>query len=313
MLKGARIVAHLGPCSLLAVLLLPALALGLEVPFLSGRIVDLADLVPEGDEQRIAARLEAIERERGAQIAVLTVPSLEGEVLEDYSLRVAETWKLGREKFDDGALLLVARDDRKMRLEVGYGLEPTITDAHSKRILDDVMAPRFRGGDFAGGIEAAVEAMDGLMAGSADALPPPGAGAGSGARGFPQLGAFILFLIIMVPMSLTAIAAQGCAGWFLYAFLMPFWLTVPLALLGRPPGLFFLPAWIVGYPILRAAFGRRLAGGKAPWSGPFASGGRGWSSTRGWRGGGWSGGRSGGGGFSGGGGGFGGGGASSGW
>ncbi len=284
----------------------------LEVPFLSGRVVDLADMIPDDEERRIAERLEAIERARGAQVAVLTLPSIEGEVLEDFSLRVAESWKLGRGKFDDGALLLIARDDRKMRLEVGYGLEPTITDAHSKRVLDDVMAPRFRAGNFGGGIEAAVEAIEGLLAGSADALPSPAAAGGADMPAPARVGVFLVFLLVVGMFSLVALGAPGCAGWFLYAFLMPFWLAFPLALLGRPVGLFFLPAWIVGFPILRALF-RGKIGAATPWSGPFVPGGRGWSSRGGWRGGGgWSGGR-GGGGFSGGGGSFGGGGASSGW
>ncbi len=283
----------------------------LEVPYLSGRVVDLADLIPAGDEQRIEDRLAAIEKARGSQIAVLTLPSLEGEVLEDFSLRVAEAWKLGREKFDDGALLVIARDERRMRLEVGYGLEPTVTDAHSKRILDDVIGPRFRAGDFPGGVEAAVGAIEGLLAGSADALPPPAA---EGAAEMPapaRAGVFLVFLLVVGMFSVVALGAPGCAGWFLYAFLMPFWLAFPLALLGRPTGLYFLPVWIVGFPNLRALFRKRL-GGTSGWGGPFLPGGRGWSSTRGWRGGGggWSGG--GGGGFSGGGS-FGGGGASSGW
>jgi uncharacterized protein len=230
-------------------------------------------------------------------------------VVEDFSLRVAESWKLGREKFDDGALLLIAKEDRKMRLEVGYGLEPTITDARSKRILDDVIGPRFRAGDFGGGVEAAVEAIEGLLAGSEDALPAPGA---EGAAEIPapaRVGMFLIFLLVVGMFSLVALGAPGCAGWFLYAFLMPFWLGFPLALLGAPTGLFFLPAWIVGFPILRALFHKKM-GGTSGWGGPFLPGGGGWSSTRGWRGGGWSGG---GGGFSGGGGSFGGGGASSGW
>ncbi len=286
----------------------------LEVPYLSGRVVDLADMIPADAEQRITDRLAAVERERGAQVAVLTVLSLEGEVLEDFSLRVAETWKLGREKFDDGALLLIAKEDRKMRLEVGYGLEPTITDIRSKRILDDVMGPRFRAGDFGGGVEAAVEAIEGLLAGSEDALPAPGAERAAGIPTPARVGMFLIFLLVVGMFSLVALGAPGCAGWFLYAFLMPFWLGFPLALLGAPTGFFFLPAWIVGFPILRGLFHKKM-GGKSGWGGPFLPGGRGWSSTRGWGGGGWSGGGGGrgGGGFSGGGGSFGGGGASSGW
>jgi uncharacterized protein len=285
---------------------------GLEVPYLSGRVVDLADMIPADTERRIEERLAAIESARGSQVAVLTVSSLEGEVLEDYALRVAETWKLGREKFDDGALLLIAKDDRKMRLEVGYGLEPTITDATSKRILDGVLTPRFRAGDFGGGVEAAVEAIEGLLAGSEDALPPPEAQGGAEMPAPFRVGMFLVFLLVIGTFSLVALGAPGCAGWFLYAFLAPFWFAFPFAMLGSPTGLLFLPAWLVGFPILRAILGKKLRG-KPGWSGPFLPTGRGWSSRGGWSGGGSRGGGFSGGGFRGGGGSFGGGGASGGW
>lgn len=137
--------------------LLLALAAGpspaLEVPYLSGRVNDLADLLNPGAEGRLEQTLGQLEQETGAQAAVLTIPSLEGDPLEDFSLRVVETWKLGREEADDGVLLLIARDDRKVRIEVGYGLEATLTDVQSKRIISNLMTPRFREGDFDGGVE----------------------------------------------------------------------------------------------------------------------------------------------------------------
>ena len=240
--------------------------------------------------------------------------SLEDEVLEDYSLRVAETWKLGRGKFDDGALLLIARDDRKMRLEVGYGLEGTIPDAYSKRILDGVLQPRFRSGDFDGGVEAAVDAIAGLVRGD-ESLPPPTSqpttpGSSGGSSGTIP---FLFFLVPVGMFSLQALGARGGAAWFLYFFLMPFWLIFPLSMFGAPAGYIPLVLWIVGFPILRKLFG---GGGGPPQGGArtrsgggpiFIPGGGGWSSSRG----GWGGGF--GGGFSGGGGGFGGGGASGSW
>jgi uncharacterized protein len=299
-----------GPQGILlaATLLAPSAAAGLEVPFLAGRVNDLADLVPPEVEMRLEARLERLENERGAQVVVLTVPSLEGEILEEYSLRVAETWGIGRGEADDGALLLIARDDRKMRLEVGYGLEPTITDLASKRILDDLLRPRFRAGDFAGGIEAAVEAMAGLIAGE-DVLPRPAEVGSKGAiPDLPgRLAAGALFLLVVGIFSLAAIATQGCAGWFLYLFLIPFWIFFPLGILGMPAGAVAAGLWIVGFPILWL-WVHRSRPGKA-WRKRHSRGlfGQAWSSSGGWRGGG---GRSGGGGFSGGGGSFGGGGAS---
>ncbi len=146
-------------------------AAGREVPFLSGRVNDTADLIPADTEQRIDEKLAALEEATGAQVAVLTIASLEGEVLEEYSLKVAETWQLGRAEQDDGLLMLIARDDRKMRLEVGYGLEGNLTDAQAGRILNNILRPAFRDGDFGGGIEAGVDAVIGTLQGE-DVIPP---------------------------------------------------------------------------------------------------------------------------------------------
>lgn len=278
----------------------------LEVPFLAGRVNDLADMIPADAEARIEARLERLENERGSQVAVLTIPSLQGEVLEYYSLRVAETWALGRGEFDDGALLLIARDDRKMRLEVGYGLEPAITDLASRRIVDDVIRPRFQQGDFGGGIEEAVSVIAGLVEGE-DALPPPGAGGSSRSVAEQLIG----FLFPVGFFSLIAFSSRGCVAWALYLFLIPFWFSLPVTLFGAPWGLVPGILWLIGFPLLALRRGRI---GRSGWGDPGS--GRGWSSTRGsWGGGSWggSGGGFSGGGFSGGGGSFGGGGSSGSW
>jgi len=280
-----------------------------EVPFLGGRVNDLADLLSESSETALEEQLAELEHSTGAQVVVLTLPSLEGEILEDYSLRVAETWKLGRGEFDDGALLLIARDERQMRLEVGYGLEGVIPDAYAKRILDDILRPRLRSGDFDGGVGSAVDAIARLVAGE-DTLPQPAADTPQqlGDFGWSQAIALLAFLIPVGLFSLQALTARGCVAWFLYFFLMPFWFAFPLAILGRPLGFVPLGLWIIGFPIVWAI--RRGGGGAGSdgGTGPFWGTGGGWSSSRG----GWGGGFSGGG-FSGGGGSFGGGGASSGW
>ena len=288
----------------------------LEVPYLSGRIVDQAGLLSAQAVGEIEGHLEKLEQETGSQVAVLIVASLEGEVVSDYSLQVAETWKLGRGAFDDDALLLISRDDRKMRLEVGYGLEPILTDAMSKRILDDIIAPRFRAGDFDGGVRSAIGAIDGLVRGD-ETLPAP---APDSRRDFAaQKGkrnplAMIVFLIPMTLFSAQALGTRGCTAWFLYVFLMPFWLLFPLAIAGKPFGVIPFVVWAVGFPILWVLLHRGSGGSGGP---PGSTGGRwgpivfptgGWSSS----GGGFSGGF-GGGGFSGGGGSFGGGGASGSW
>lgn len=166
----------------LAVSLLAAFpAAALEVPYLSGRVVDEAGMMSPGTVEGVTATLEQLERDTGAQVAVLTLPSLEGEAIEDYSHRVAETWKLGREGEDDGVLFLVARDDRRMRIEVGYGLEGRIPDALAGRILDQKVRPRFRAGEFDAGIASGVGAVAALIRGEqAEAVVPAPSGGGSG-------------------------------------------------------------------------------------------------------------------------------------
>jgi uncharacterized protein len=294
---------------LVAALLAVGAASALEVPYLGGRVNDLAGLLSEDAVASLEQQLADLEDSTGVQIAILTIPSLEGEILEEYSLKVAETWQLGRDQFDDGALLLVSRDDRKMRLEVGYGLEGAIPDAYAKRILDDVMRPRFRNRDFDGGVSAAVDVIAGLVAGE-DSLPAPAASPASGSPS--RFVGFLPFLIPVIFFSIRALASKGCAAVFLYVFLMPFWFAIPSIVLDRPWSLIPLGLWIVGYPFLWAVF-HLWSRGKGGGSGPFLDLGGGWSSSRGGWGGGFSGGGFSGGGFSGGGGSFGGGGSSGSW
>jgi uncharacterized protein len=148
----------------------PAALVALEVPFLAGRVNDLAGMLDESAEARLEQKLEALERDKGSQVVVLTVPSLEGDSLEGFSIRVVDTWKLGREGVDDGVLLLVARDERQLRLEVGYGLEGALPDALARRIVDNLITARFREGDFAGGIETGIDAVVLVIRG--EELPP---------------------------------------------------------------------------------------------------------------------------------------------
>ncbi len=289
---------------------LAASALGaLEVPFLSGRIVDQAGLLNAEDKQRIEQKLQALEEKTGAQLAVLTVASLEGDSLEDYSMRVASTWKLGQKDKDNGVLFLVARDDRKMRLEVGYGVEEFLTDLKSGRILDEIVRPLFRSGQFGAGIEAGVDAVIGSIEGQ-EVLPAE-APAPQGGRSDlpPRLIAFLIYAVVVTPFCLMAMFSRGAQSWFLYLFLMPFHLLFPLALYPAL-GPLLLGAWGVGFPIWKLLTRKSNFADKKWFGGGF--GGGSWTSGGGWSsGGGFSGG--GGGGFSGGGGSFGGGGSSSSW
>jgi uncharacterized protein len=129
------------------------------VPALTARVTDLAGLLSPARERALEAKLAAFEGETTHQIAVLTVPTLEGEPIESYALRAAEQWKLGQKGLDNGMLLVVASQDRAARIEVGYGLEGVVPDAVAKRVLEDTLFPRFRAGDFEGGLDAATDSL----------------------------------------------------------------------------------------------------------------------------------------------------------
>jgi uncharacterized protein len=292
---------------LLAGCLLASTAAARDVPFLSGRVNDTAGIIPAATRDRIEGKLKGLEQSTGAQVAVLTIDTLSGEPLEDYSLKVAQTWKLGRKGVDDGALLLVARDDHKMRLEVGYGLEGKLPDALCRRILDNVLRPRFRSGDFGGGIEAGVDAIIGTLQGKnvVPANAPTNRNDFANAPWPAKLLGMSIFTIVVGMFSLIAVFGKGCQSWFLYFFLMPFWAVFPLAFLG-PVGLVGICGWVLLFPILKLILGKTPMGKSFMTAHPalvsFAA------SSGSHSGGGWSSG-----GFSGGGGSFGGGGASSGW
>jgi uncharacterized protein len=163
-----------GPCFGLALLATVAIASAQApqpVPPLRAHVTDLTGTLSAAERDALERRLADFEAKRGSQIAVLIVATTRPEEIEPYAIRVVEAWQLGREKFDDGALLLVAKDDRRLRIEVGDGLEGVLTDLVAKRIVSDVIAPRFRAGDFAGGVEAGVDVILKVVEG--EALPPP--------------------------------------------------------------------------------------------------------------------------------------------
>lgn len=148
---------------LAAFALISAAAFSLNVPALTGRIVDNANIISRKDEAEINEYLENLENSTGAQVAVLTVKSLEGESLELFSMKVAEAWKLGQKDKDNGVLLLVALNERKVRIETGYGLEGTLTDTKCGLIIRNVMIPEFRNGDYSEGILKGVKNISGLI------------------------------------------------------------------------------------------------------------------------------------------------------
>lgn len=144
------------------------------IPRFTGYVVDSAEMLSPGDRVELEVKLATLTRERGTQIALLTVPTVQPEAIEQYAVRAFEVWKVGRKGIDDGILLVVVRDDRQLRIEVGYGLEGSVTDAHSKRIIDEIIVPELRAGEAGKGIKAGVEALEKLVRG--EELPPPGQG-----------------------------------------------------------------------------------------------------------------------------------------
>ncbi|WP_246658871.1 YgcG family protein [Mesorhizobium sp. J18] len=150
--------------------LLAAHSIAAELPALTGRVVDNAGIIDTETERALTAKLEAFETRSSDQIVIATIDSLEGEAIESYANRLFRAWGLGQAGEDNGILLLVTVADRRMRIEVGYGLEGTLTDLHSKLIIENTMVPAFRAGDFAGGISEAVDDIIMVLEGNAAEL-----------------------------------------------------------------------------------------------------------------------------------------------
>ena len=150
----------------LLILFLPLTAFAADLPALTGRVVDNAGIIDAVTEAALTRKLADFETKSSDQIVVATIPSLDAEEIEPYATRLFRLWKLGTAKENNGVLLLVALNDRKMRIEVGYGLEGTLTNLHCKRIIEHDMVPAFRAGDFSGGISKAVDDMVMVLEGS---------------------------------------------------------------------------------------------------------------------------------------------------
>ena len=281
---------------LLLALLLPLCAAAADVPPLKARVTDLTATLNAQQSAALEQTLAEFEARKGAQIAVLLVPTSQPETIEQYGVRVFESWKLGRKGVDDGVLLVIAKDDRKLHIEVGYGLEGILPDAIAKRIIEDDIVPRFKQGDFYGGIRAGVDRIMRVVEG--EKLPPPIARTHPQAQGFDASWIVPAFMLLVfaggilnaifgrVAGSGTVAAIFGIIGWAVSGALV---IAVVVAVLA------FIASLVLG----------AMRGGSGWSSGGFGGGS--------WGGGGFGGGGFGGGGFSGGGGGSGGGGASGGW
>lgn len=265
--------------ALVCLLLIPSLASALEVPAAPAQWYnDSASLLDSSSADALNAKLRAFEQSSGAQLIMYVFPSLEGEALEDFTIKCAEQWKVGNKKYDNGLIVFVFVKEKKVRLEVGYGLEPTVTDAFSSDVIRNEISPHFKQGDFAGGLNAAADALIAKISGTNAPVAPvtPAAGRGSARAGGIDAGS--IFIIAMI---------------FLFFIL-------PLLRRGRRGGRGGCGGCFWPLMFLNSGGGGTFGGG-------------GFSSGGGWGGGGGGGWGGGGGGFSGGGGSFGGGGASGGW
>lgn len=268
---------------LLALLLTGIARAEVAVPQLAKRVTDLTATLDAQQIQALEARLAAFETQKGAQIAVLIIPTTQPETIEQFGIRVVDVWKLGRKGVDDGALLLVAKDDHTLRIEVGYGLEGALNDATAHRIVDEIIVPQFKDGGFYQGIDAGVAAMMQVING--EPLPPPKRASAAGKQDLQSL-MFAGFVIV--------VAVGGMLR----------------ALIGRLPAAVLLGGVLGGLAWLVVASGLiALLAGIAAFVFVLLGSGRGFGGY----GGGGMGGGGGGGGFGGGGGGFGGGGASGRW
>lgn len=279
--------------AILFLFLLPWPAYPLDVPLLRGHVNDYAGLLTPAVAKRLEQTLAGFETSDSTQIVVLTIPSLEGENLEAYSIKVAEAWRIGQKGLDNGAILLVTKQEHKIRIEAGRGLEGKLTDLVSGRIIRGEIAPRFKESDFDGGIEAGTAAIMKVVRGEYHAQPRD---LHQGKKGAPPIVTLLIFLLVacvfLGAISRVLGGLAGAIGLPVIALLaFPGLALVMLAVLGAA-------GFVVGLVLafLFGGGGRGMGGG---FGGPFIGGGFGGGSS--------------GGGFSGGGGDFGGGGASGDW
>jgi uncharacterized protein len=294
--KRALLPLAFAPALVLLAGFAPRVAAQVPLPKLEARVTDLTGTLTAAQQSALEEKLAAFEARKGAQIAVLILPTTRPEDIAQFGVRLMETWKLGRKGVDDGAALIVAKEDRELRIEVQYGLEGVLTDATSGRIINETIVPLFRQGDFYGGINAGVDQI--LRVVDGEPLPEPDKAWKSTPRNapWPLLLFGVVFLSGMLRRAIGRLGGAAVTG--VFGAIAGWWVT---SLWWVALGAFF------GVFLLALLFGA-AGGGGARGGRVFRDSGRG----AGW-GGGWGGGSSGGGGWSGGGGSGGGGGASGRW
>ena len=198
----------LASCLLFSGMLLSGLAHAelAAIPELSSRVTDLTQTLSAAEQAQLEQKLAAFEAKKGSQIALLIVPTTQPEDIAQYSIRVVEKWKIGREKVDDGLLVLVAKDDRKIRIEVGYGLEGAVPDLYAKRIISEVIGPKFKQGDYFSGLDAGLNSLIGLVDG--EPLPAPSIAKSSG------MGAMDILPLLMFGGLITGLFLRSMFGTF---------------------------------------------------------------------------------------------------
>lgn len=240
--------------------LLPVLTFAYDVPYLTGRVNDYARILSAETVARLNDTLKAQENRTSNQVVILTISSLNGENLEDYANTVFNTWRLGQKGKNNGILILVVPDDHSMRIEVGYGLEPVLPDLLASRIIREVITPKFKEGDYNGGISDGVSSVVSVLNGGSLPEEASGSEEASGKSNFARMdepnlpltqrllfGAFIFGIIGLFTM--IGVFTPGGTSWFLYFFLIPFWAMFPIIVVGTHGALICLIAYLVLFPV----------------------------------------------------------------
>ena len=248
---------------LLAILATVHVAWCVEIPYLTGRVNDNAEILSENARILLSDKLKEHEERTSNQVVILTINSLQGESIEEYSNIVFNEWELGQKDKDNGILIVVVPNEKRMRIEVGYGLEGTMPDIIASRIIREIMTPRFREGDFDEGITegalAVINVLEGQeLSGAADFNEESDSSSSSGFSdieipdmplgGRILMGAFIFGIIGL--FTIVGLFMPGF-GWFLYLFLIPFWATFPIMVIGGKATLVVFFIYLIGYPVAK--------------------------------------------------------------
>jgi len=234
-----------------------------EIPFLTGRVNDNAGILSENTVRILSEKLKQYEDSTTNQVVILTIQTLDGENIEDFSNTVYNTWKLGKADKNNGVLMVIVPDERKMRIEVGYGLEPVLTDLLASRIIRNIMSPRFKENDYDGGVMEGTNAVISILTGDnlngiGDSEETSESSANSGFTGFDDndmslttrilIGAFIFGILGL--FTFMGVISPGI-GWFMYLFLIPFWAMFPMIVIGTHGALILMIIYMVGYPVAK--------------------------------------------------------------